>query len=32
MSSYRSNPELENLLFDDFFNKAIHKAQSGWRE
>jgi 6-phosphogluconate dehydrogenase len=30
--AYRSNPELENLLFDDFFNKAIHKAQSGWRE
>jgi 6-phosphogluconate dehydrogenase len=30
--AYRSNPDLENLLFDDFFNKAIHKAQSGWRE
>jgi 6-phosphogluconate dehydrogenase len=23
---------LENLLFDDFFNKAIHKAQSSWRD
>lgn len=30
--AYRANPELENLLFDDFFNKAIHKAQSGWRD
>jgi len=25
--AYRSNPDLENLLFDDFFNKAIHNAQ-----
>ncbi|KAI9803809.1 MAG: phosphogluconate dehydrogenase (decarboxylating) gnd1 [Sarcosagium campestre] len=31
-SAYRKNPELENLLFDDFFNKAIHEAQSGWRD
>lgn len=31
-SAYRKNPELENLLFDDFFNKAIHKAQPGWRD
>jgi 6-phosphogluconate dehydrogenase len=30
-NAYRNNPELENLLFDDFFNKAIHKAQGGWR-
>lgn len=30
-NAYRNNPELENLLFDDFFNKAIHQAQSGWR-
>jgi 6-phosphogluconate dehydrogenase len=29
--AYRSNPDLENLLFDDFFNKAIHTAQPGWR-
>ncbi|EOD48961.1 6-phosphogluconate dehydrogenase [Neofusicoccum parvum] len=29
--AYRENPDLENLLFDDFFNKAIHKAQPGWR-
>ncbi|KAL9130461.1 MAG: hypothetical protein Q9175_007018 [Cornicularia normoerica] len=31
-SAYRKNPDLENLLFDDFFNKAIHKAQDGWRD
>ncbi|KXS99015.1 hypothetical protein AC578_6171 [Pseudocercospora eumusae] len=30
--AYRSNPDLENLLFDDFFNKAIHNAQEGWRD
>jgi len=30
-TAYRNNPELENLLFDDFFNKAIHNAQEGWR-
>ncbi|KAI5363873.1 Putative 6-phosphogluconate dehydrogenase, 6-phosphogluconate-binding protein [Septoria linicola] len=30
--AYRSNPDLENLLFDDFFNKAIHNAQDGWRD
>ena len=29
--AYRNNPDLENLLFDDFFNKAIHEAQPGWR-
>ncbi|KAL8851027.1 MAG: hypothetical protein Q9221_004017 [Calogaya cf. arnoldii] len=31
-SAYRKNPDLENLLFDDFFNKAIHEAQPGWRD
>ncbi|EFQ96856.1 6-phosphogluconate dehydrogenase [Nannizzia gypsea CBS 118893] len=31
-NAYRNNPDLENLLFDDFFNKAIHNAQSGWRD
>lgn len=31
-SAYRENPDLENLLFNDFFNKAIHKAQDGWRD
>lgn len=30
-AAYNKNPELETLLFDDFFNKAIHKAQPGWR-
>ncbi|KAK0557852.1 phosphogluconate dehydrogenase (decarboxylating) gnd1 [Tilletia horrida] len=30
-AAFRKNPELENLLFDDFFNKAIHAAQDGWR-
>ncbi|PYH90406.1 6-phosphogluconate dehydrogenase, decarboxylating 1 [Aspergillus ellipticus CBS 707.79] len=30
-NAYRKNPDLENLLFDEFFNDAIHKAQSGWR-
>ncbi|KAM5436396.1 phosphogluconate dehydrogenase (decarboxylating) gnd1 [Microsporum ferrugineum] len=31
-NAYRTNPNLENLLFDDFFNKAIHNAQAGWRD
>jgi 6-phosphogluconate dehydrogenase len=26
------NNKLENLLFNDFFNKAIHKAQPLWRD
>ncbi|GJN88742.1 hypothetical protein Rhopal_001710-T1 [Rhodotorula paludigena] len=30
-AAYQKKPDLENLLFDDFFNKAIHKAQPGWR-
>ncbi|KAI8995455.1 6-phosphogluconate dehydrogenase [Trametes punicea] len=30
-SAYQKNPNLESLLFDDFFNKAVHKAQPGWR-
>ncbi|KAM0332220.1 hypothetical protein ACHAQA_002495 [Verticillium albo-atrum] len=30
--AYRKNPDLQNLLFDDFFNKAIHTAQPGWRD
>lgn len=29
--AFRNNPELENLLFDDFFKAAIAKAQPGWR-
>ena len=31
-SAYRKDPDLENLLFNDFFNKAIHNAQDGWRD
>ncbi|KAG8931487.1 6-phosphogluconate dehydrogenase, decarboxylating 2 [Tulasnella sp. 419] len=30
-AAYEKNHDLESLLFDDFFNKAIHKAQPGWR-
>ncbi|GAA5829749.1 hypothetical protein JCM5353_002217 [Sporobolomyces roseus] len=30
-NAYKKNQDLENLLFDDFFNKAVHKAQPGWR-
>jgi len=30
-AAFRENPDLENLLFNPFFNKAITKAQSGWR-
>ncbi|KAG8689974.1 hypothetical protein FRC08_010724, partial [Ceratobasidium sp. 394] len=29
--AYEKTPELESLLFDDFFIKAIHNAQPGWR-
>lgn len=29
--AYRAKPDLENLLFDDFFKAAIHNAQPGWR-
>jgi len=29
--AYKKNELLESLLFDDFFNKAVHKAQPGWR-
>jgi 6-phosphogluconate dehydrogenase len=31
-AAYRAEPDLENLLFNDFFNKAIHQAQEGWRD
>ncbi|CAB4256203.1 similar to Saccharomyces cerevisiae YHR183W GND1 6- phosphogluconate dehydrogenase (decarboxylating), catalyzes an NADPH regenerating reaction in the pentose phosphate pathway [Maudiozyma barnettii] len=30
--AYRTNPDLENLLFDDFFKNAVTNAQSGWRK
>jgi len=29
--AYEKDAKLQSLLFDDFFNKAIHKAQPGWR-
>merc|ERR1719174_1773488 len=31
-AAYNADDNLENLLFNDFFNKAIHKAQPGWRD
>jgi len=30
-SAFEKKHDLESLLFDDFFNKAVHKAQPGWR-
>ena len=30
--AYEKNPNLENLLMDDFFNSAIHKCQAAWRK
>lgn len=30
--AYRKDPELQNLLFADFFKNAINKAQPGWRK
>lgn len=29
--AYQANPELENLLFDDFFRKRISEALPAWR-
>jgi len=29
--AFARNPELENLLLDDFFRQAIHASQAGWR-
>lgn len=31
-SAYKKNPDLENLLYDQFFFDAITKAQDGWRD
>ena len=31
-SAFDKNPELENLLVDDFFKKEIDGAQKGWRQ
>ena len=30
--AYEKNPNLENLLMDDFFNSAVHKCQAAWRK
>jgi 6-phosphogluconate dehydrogenase len=30
--AFRKSPELNNLLFSDFFKDAVHGAQAGWRE
>lgn len=29
--AFRKNPELENLLLDDYFRDAIDRSQTGWR-
>jgi 6-phosphogluconate dehydrogenase len=30
--AFTMNPDLENLLLDEFFRQAIHGAQAGWRQ
>ncbi|MDO5522986.1 MAG: decarboxylating NADP(+)-dependent phosphogluconate dehydrogenase [Bacteroidia bacterium] len=30
-NAFRSNPNLENLLFDSFFKNAVESAQESWR-
>lgn len=30
--AYDKNPEIQNLLLDDYFRSAIEKAQDGWRQ
>ncbi|HVJ66721.1 MAG TPA: decarboxylating NADP(+)-dependent phosphogluconate dehydrogenase, partial [Caulifigura sp.] len=30
-NAFDKNPQLENLLLDDFFKKAVEKAQPSWR-
>jgi 6-phosphogluconate dehydrogenase len=30
--AFSANPTLSNLLLDEFFRKAIHSAQAGWRK
>jgi len=30
-TAFDKNPNLSNLLLDDFFNSALNKAQDGWR-
>src|SRR5690554_911927 len=29
--AYDNNPELQNLLLDDYFRKTVENAQAGWR-
>jgi 6-phosphogluconate dehydrogenase len=29
-TAYKENPDLESLLFDDFFRSALDKAQEHW--
>ncbi|MBU2879226.1 decarboxylating NADP(+)-dependent phosphogluconate dehydrogenase [Aliiglaciecola lipolytica] len=31
-AAYDNNPNLDNLLLDDYFNQVVAKAQQGWRE
>ncbi|WP_394174784.1 decarboxylating NADP(+)-dependent phosphogluconate dehydrogenase [Thalassotalea litorea] len=31
-NAYDKNPEIDNLLLDDYFNQAIKAAQPGWRK
>ncbi|KAL1923371.1 uncharacterized protein VTP21DRAFT_8351 [Calcarisporiella thermophila] len=31
-NAFTNNPNLENLLFDDWFKKATEKAQDSWRQ
>ncbi|MEM8860913.1 MAG: NADP-dependent phosphogluconate dehydrogenase, partial [Chloroflexota bacterium] len=30
-NAYASNPDLVNLLLDDYFKDVIHRTQAGWR-
>ncbi len=30
--AYEKDPQLQNLLLDDFFKKEVEKAQEGWRK
>ena len=32
LQAYDKNPELDNLLLDDFFRDALHKCQPSWRK
>jgi 6-phosphogluconate dehydrogenase len=30
-AGFRADPKMESLLFNDFFIKAVEKAEPGWR-